>query len=138
VRVDFGHPNDRTTLAVAVMRLARDAGVPLRACWEIATSVAELVSNATRHAGGGELEARIVETPRRAFEVVVRDHGPGLPEPEQAVKDGWSRGRWLSVDEPRRDGLGAGLGAVLRLMSETKIEPTPGGGTTVTARKWLT
>jgi serine/threonine-protein kinase RsbT len=137
VRFAFDHQNDRTTLAVSAMRIAREAGLTTRACWEVATSVAELVSNATRYAGGGELEIRLVSEPRRALEVVVRDRGPGLPDADKAVMDGWSRGRWLAPDEPRRESLGTGLGAVLRLMSEMKIESTIGVGTTVTARKWI-
>ncbi len=119
------------------MHLAHGVGLSKRAAWEVATSIAELVSNAVRHAGGGELEVRIVTTPRRALEVVVRDHGPGLEDVELAVRDGWSEGRWLVPGEPNRKGLGVGLGAVMRLMNETKFEVTDGGGTTVISRKWF-
>ena len=121
------------------MRRIREVGLSKRAAWECGTSVAELVSNAIRHGGGGELELRIVVSPRRAIEIVVRDHGPGLVDAEMAVRDGWSQGRWLVAGEPRREGegLGSGLGAVMRLMSETIFETTPGGGTTVISRKWF-
>jgi hypothetical protein len=58
---------------------------------------------------------------------VVRDHGPGIPDVELALKDHYSSGRTL----------GLGLPGVRRMADELDITPTEGGGTTVRVRKRL-
>jgi serine/threonine-protein kinase RsbT len=136
--IPSGSPEtDRVVASSMAYRFAAKAGLGKRGCSEVAICVAELVSNVARHATGGELTMRIVTEPRRAVEIVVRDRGPGMADPELASRDGWSRGAFLGPDDPRREGLGAGLGSVRRLMNEMRIESVVGVGTTVTARKWL-
>ena len=61
------------------------------------------------------------------LEVVAVDNGPGIPDVDQAMRDGFSTGK----------GLGAGLGGAKRLVDEFEIESTVGKGTRVAARKWL-
>ena len=63
----------------------------------------------------------------RGISVRAHDDGPGIPQPQQAVEDGYSSaGR-----------LGLGLPGVKRLMDEFRLETAPGRGTTVTVLKWV-
>jgi len=59
--------------------------------------------------------------------VVARDTGPGIPDVERALSDGFS------TDE----GLGLGLPGARRLVDEFDIASEPGRGTTVVLTKWF-
>lgn len=58
--------------------------------------------------------------------MVARDRGPGIPDIERAMQDGYTTGK----------GLGLGLPGARRMMGEFEIESRVGEGTTVTMRKW--
>ena len=59
--------------------------------------------------------------------VEARDDGPGIPQPQRALEDGYSTsGR-----------LGLGLPGVKRLMDEFRLETAPGRGTRVVVHKWV-
>jgi serine/threonine-protein kinase RsbT len=128
---------DRFACAAEGIRIGRWAGLSDRAQQELAIAIAELVSNAVRHAGGGEAEIRVIHGPgpggeaRWGVEVVVRDSGPGL-DPRLATEEG------AAAQQPRLpgQGLGVGLGAVHRLMSSVTIRSDPGVSTEITAIKW--
>lgn len=107
---------DRAGLANAVAAEAARLGFSPRAQAELAICVAELVANVVRHAGAGEL---LVLEDENAIEVVAVDHGPGIADVPAAMLVGAKRG----------------LGAVGRLMTTVRVECTPGGGTTVVARR---
>jgi serine/threonine-protein kinase RsbT len=65
---------------------------------------------------------------RRGVCVVARDEGPGIPDIEKAMRDGFSTG----------GSLGLGLPGARRLMDDFEIVSQVGVGTTVTMRKWTT
>jgi anti-sigma regulatory factor (Ser/Thr protein kinase) len=96
----------------------------------IATAVSELARNVVRYAAGSRGDVQIAElaSPENGIglEIVVRDEGPGIPDVEQALRDGYTSGQ----------GLGMGLPGARRLMDEMTIDSAPGQGTTVTIRKW--
>jgi len=92
----------------------------------LATAVSEVTRNIVRFAGTGEVVIELVETPRRGLRVVARDTGPGIPDLEQALTDGYST----------CEGLGLGLPGARRLMDEFAVASEPGRGTTVTMAKW--
>jgi serine/threonine-protein kinase RsbT len=119
--------NDRLAAAAVARNYARALGLSTRESQEVALSVAELASNAIRHAGGGEVRLRRVEEPFPALEVLVLDRGPGLHE-ESAFRE---------RESPRvhGEGLGAGLGAVRRMMTSLSIGARLGGGTAIVALK---
>ncbi|HVJ93768.1 MAG TPA: ATP-binding protein [Labilithrix sp.] len=124
-------------MAASVTRkFARSMGFNASAASDLAICAAELASNAVRHAGSGTLEVREVTSPSRGIEIVVRDEGPGIADPELAIVDGWSRGKLLTADAPPSAGLGKGLGAVLRLVDDANID-TGRNGTTVTVRRYV-
>lgn len=92
----------------------------------IATAVSEVCRNIVRFAGSGEVVVELLDTPRRGIQIVARDGGPGIPDVERALGDGFST----------YGGLGLGLPGVRRLMDEFAIASEPGHGTTVTMTKW--
>jgi serine/threonine-protein kinase RsbT len=92
----------------------------------IATAVSEVSRNIVRFAGAGEVVVELLEEPRRGVQVVARDTGPGIPDVEQALTDGYST----------YHGLGLGLPGARRLMDEFAVVSEAGRGTTVTMTKW--
>ncbi|WP_437682839.1 ATP-binding protein [Sorangium sp. So ce131] len=141
---------DRFACAAEGAQIARWAGLSDRAQHEIAIAIAELVSNAVRHGGGGTISIRAIreEAPtgsgRWGVEVIVRDSGPGLdPRLLQVDEAGPKSDRSPSSSSSARlvprmpgQGLGVGLGAVHRLMSSVIIRSSPGVSTEVIAVKW--
>ena len=93
----------------------------------IATAISEIARNIVVYAQKGEISLGIIERGgKRGVMVVARDEGPGIPDIEQAMRDGFSTGR----------SLGLGLPGAKRLVDEFEIVSGVGKGTTVTARKW--
>lgn len=127
---------DRVRCAAMARRFARAAGLDAISSVAVGTAASELASNAVRHAGGGLVRLRVLRLPRPAIELVVTDQGPGIATYCSRSSTA-SRGARLLPDG-MRGGLGAGLGAVARLMDELTIETVPRQGTRLTALKWLT
>jgi serine/threonine-protein kinase RsbT len=92
----------------------------------IATAVSEVARNIVRFASDGEVVVELLEVPTRGVRVVARDTGPGIPDIEQALGDGYST----------YHGLGLGLPGARRLMDEFEVVSETGRGTTVTMTKW--
>jgi serine/threonine-protein kinase RsbT len=108
-------------------RLAEEGGFGATDLTLIATAISEVARNIVTYAGRGEITMRLVVTRgRAAIEIVAQDEGPGIPDIDRAVQDGFSTGR----------GLGLGLPGARRLMDEFHIESTVGEGTTVVMRRW--
>jgi serine/threonine-protein kinase RsbT len=94
----------------------------------LATVASELARNIVKYAGRGRLIAQPTEDPngRQALRLIFEDRGPGIPNIEKAMSDGFSTGR----------GLGKGLPGSKRLVDEFKIESEIGQGTRVTVLRW--
>lgn len=94
---------------------------------KIITAASELVRNMLKYANGGKVYIEVVSKGREnGIRLVFEDHGPGIPNIEQAMKDGFSTGR----------SLGLGLPGAKRLVSEFNVQSEVGKGTTVTVVKW--
>lgn len=94
---------------------------------KIVTAASELARNAIEYGGGGTLRMRwFSNSVRHGLRMDFVDKGPGIPDIEKALKDGFSTG----------DGLGLGLSGARRLMSEFEIESAPGNGTRVSVTRW--
>jgi serine/threonine-protein kinase RsbT len=94
---------------------------------KMVTAASELARNTINYGAGGSarLEA-LADGGRRGLRLLFEDHGPGIPDIELALKDGYS------TDE----GLGLGLGGSKRLVNEFDIWSVPGEGTRVTVVRW--
>ena len=92
----------------------------------IATAVSEVTRNIVRFAGAGEILVEHLKEPRAGLRVVARDTGPGIPDVEKALIDGFST----------YQGLGLGLPGSRRLMDEFAVVSEVGKGTSVTMTKW--
>jgi serine/threonine-protein kinase RsbT len=94
----------------------------------LATVASELARNIVKYAGRGRLIAQPTEdrNGRQALRLIFEDQGPGIPNIEAAMRDGFSTGR----------GLGKGLPGSKRLVDEFKIESKIGQGTCVTVLRW--
>ena len=107
--------------------LAVEAGFTGSDLTLIATAISEVARNIIVYAQRGEIRLQMAQRDgRRGIEVVAVDEGPGIPDIERAMQDGFSTGR----------SLGLGLPGARRLMDEFEIVSEMGKGTTVTMRKW--
>jgi len=93
----------------------------------IVTAASELGRNVFKYGGGGVMHWRALsEGSAIGVELRFEDHGPGIPDIDDALREGYSTG----------NGLGMGLPGARRLMDELDIKSAPGEGTVVTVRKW--
>jgi serine/threonine-protein kinase RsbT len=94
----------------------------------LATVASELARNIVKYAVRGRLIAQPTEDAngRQALRLIFEDKGPGIPNIEAAMSEGFSTGR----------GLGIGLPGSKRLVDEFHIESEIGQGTCVTVLRW--
>ncbi len=112
-----------------VRRLAQEAGFSLVDQTKLVTATSELARNTVKYGGGGEMRAEQVQRDKQVgLRITFSDQGPGIPDIEQAMIDGWSTG----------SGLGLGLSGAKRLVNEFEIESRVGQGTRVTITRWRT
>ncbi len=103
------------------------AGLGLVDQTKIVTAASELARNTLDYGGGGTVTLSSVdEGGRRGVRLVFEDRGPGIPDIQLALQDGYTTG----------NGLGLGLSGAKRLSSEFHIESTLGAGTRVTIARW--
>ena len=91
------------------------------------TAVSELARNTLIYGKGGSMLLEAVEKNlRKGLRAIFADKGPGIPDIEQALQNGFTTG----------GGLGLGLGGAKRLSDEFEIVSKPGEGTRVTIARW--
>jgi len=107
--------------------LAAEQGLSLVDQTKIVTAASELARNTLDHGGGGTVRLEAINSePRRGLRLTFEDRGPGIPDIELALKDGYSTG----------SGLGLGLSGAKRLSNEFEIFSRVGEGTRVTITRW--
>lgn len=116
---------------VRVRQLVRAAAVATKLTLvdqtKLVTAASELARNTLIYGGGGSAEVQPVTNGRRqGIRLVFRDAGPGIPDLDRALTDGYSTG----------GGLGLGLSGSRRLMDEFEVWTEVGTGTVVTTVKW--
>jgi anti-sigma regulatory factor (Ser/Thr protein kinase) len=90
--------------------------------------ILELTRNILVHAGQGQLLLEPLQADdRRGIVVEASDTGPGIPDIDLAMRDGYSTANTL----------GAGLPGVKRLMDSFEVVSEVGIGTRARAIKWL-
>jgi serine/threonine-protein kinase RsbT len=91
------------------------------------TASSELGRNTVSHGGGGKCLMEVISNDiRSGLKLTFEDQGPGIPDIELALKDGYSTG----------SGMGLGLSGSKRLVNEFQIASKPGEGTRVTVVRW--
>jgi len=119
---------DIVTARVEGRELAKELGFGVIDQARIATAISELTRNIVQYAEEGQVTIRPIEDGgRTGIEVICEDEGPGIPDIELAVQDGYSTSK----------SLGMGLSGARRLMDDFEIESEIGMGTSVIVRKWL-
>lgn len=94
---------------------------------KIITAASELARNALEYGGGGTtVMEEVANPPRKGLRLTFADEGPGIPDLDQALRDGFTSG----------GGLGLGLGGAKRLANEFYIKSEVGKGTQVTIVRW--
>lgn len=126
VRIPIRADADVVLARQGVRELAARAGFSPTDLTIIATAVSEISRNIVRFATAGEIVVELLEEPRPGVRIVARDTGPGIPDVERALTDGFSTYR----------GLGLGLPGARRLMDEFAVVSEVDRGTTVTMTKW--
>lgn len=128
VHVPIQHEADIVTARQKGRELAAASGFSSSDQTIIALAISEIARNIVSYAGRGMLTmSRLDEGQRRGVQIVAQDEGPGIPDIELAMRDGYSTGR----------SLGVGLPGTKRVMDEFELVSDPGKGTRVTMRKWL-
>jgi serine/threonine-protein kinase RsbT len=111
----------------AVRRLAQDQGFSLVDQTKLVTAASELARNTLIYGGGGTLTWEVLaDGIKRGVRLTFEDHGPGIPDVELAMTDGWTSGT----------GLGLGLTGARRLVNEFALNSTVGVGTRVMVTRW--
>ena len=119
--------DDVVLVRQAVRTVAVEMGFNIVDQTKIVTAASELARNTLVHGGGGLARIETVrDTTKTALRLTFEDRGPGIPNIELAMRDGYTTG----------SGLGLGLGGAKRLSNEFEIHSRPGEGTRVTIARW--
>jgi serine/threonine-protein kinase RsbT len=128
IRIPIDRDADVVTARQRGRDLAAQVGFAGSDLTVIATAISEVSRNIVSYARHGEIILHVAEEQnRRGIVVVARDEGPGIPDVERAMRDGFSTA----------GSLGLGLPGARRLMDDFGIESSVGSGTVVTMKKWV-
>lgn len=94
---------------------------------KMVTAASELARNTLDYGKGGHVVLQLVqEGIRRGLRLSFEDQGPGIPDVELALRDGYTSG----------GGMGLGLGGARRLVNDFEIVTKVGEGTRITVTRW--
>jgi serine/threonine-protein kinase RsbT len=94
---------------------------------KLVTAASELARNTLVYGQGGTLLMEsVLNDSRRGLRLTFEDHGPGIPDIDLALKDGYTTG----------GGLGLGLGGARRLSHDFQLTSKPGEGTRAVIGRW--
>lgn len=107
--------------------ILKKLGIPQLVVRRVSIAMYEAEINTIIHGGGGECEAEIQGD---KITIVFRDQGPGIPNIDLAMQEGWS----TASDNIRELGFGAGMGLpnIKKYTDDMIIDTSPGKGTTLT------
>ncbi|MBR7184739.1 MAG: anti-sigma regulatory factor [Clostridia bacterium] len=113
--------------SVNVKKLLRQLGIAPDIIRRVAIAMYEGEINMVIHANGGTADLEIYPD---SIVIILADSGPGIPDIDQAMQEGFS----TAPDNIRSLGFGAGMGLpnMKRYTDEMKIDTEVGVGTTVT------
>ena len=124
---ELRNSNDVVLARQKVRQWAIDLRFTLVDQTKLVTAASELARNALDHGKGGAMKIEsVANLGKSGLRLTFEDQGPGIPDIEQALKDGFTSG----------SGMGLGLGGSKRLVNEFSIESEVGKGTKVTVIRW--
>lgn len=110
-----------------VRKIVSEAGFSIVDQTKMVTAASELARNTLIYGGGGTMQWDLMSNGlKKGVRLTFADEGPGIPDLNQAMTDGWTSG----------GGLGLGLSGSKRLVNEFEIDSQPGRGTTVIITRW--
>lgn len=119
--------NDVVVVRQAVRTWAVQQGFTLVDQTKMVTAASEIARNTVVYGRGGTVRLEALEEgARKGLRLTFEDQGPGIPDLQLALSDGYSTGT----------GLGMGLGGAKRLVNHFEIDSRPGQGTRVTLTRW--
>lgn len=119
--------NDVVLARQAVRTWAAELGFGLVDQTKLITAASELARNTLNYGGGGTMRLEALQDgARKGLRLAFEDHGPGIPDLELALTDGYTTG----------GGMGLGLSGSKRLVNEFEIVSRVGEGTRVTITRW--
>jgi serine/threonine-protein kinase RsbT len=113
----------------AMRDVASALGFDDLACHELAIVVSELGTNILKYGTRGNVTLEPIVDDERGLgvRITAEDEGPGIGDFETAIRDGHATSGPIDpADFLHRRGIGAGLGAVLRLSDEMTYESDGG------------
>ena len=113
-------------VSARIKRQMKRLGIPSTIMRRVSVCTYEAEINLVIHSLGGEIDFEIASD---SILVRVRDRGPGIPDLEKAMTEGWS----TASHEVRNMGFGAGMGLpnMKRNADEFAITSTVGVGTDI-------
>lgn len=131
VKFHFDIDGDNFTSAgeasVRIKKLLREMGFSPEVIRRVSVAMYEGEINMVIHANGGSAD---IDVFCDRIQIVLADNGPGIPDIDLAMQEGYS----TAPDNIRSLGFGAGMGLpnMKRYTDEMKVETEVGKGTTVT------
>jgi serine/threonine-protein kinase RsbT len=119
-------PEDIVLVRTAVRQAALQLKFGLVDQTKLVTAASEIARNTLIYGKGGEVFIEPVSEAKSGLRLTFIDKGPGIPDIDRALSDGFTTG----------GGMGLGLGGTRRLMDDFKIVSKPSEGTTVSITKW--
>lgn len=119
--------DDVVLVRQAARKLAVSLGFGIVDQTKVVTASSEIARNTVEYGGGGTALVESIRNDRRVgVRLVFEDQGPGIPDIDLALRDGYTSG----------NGMGLGLGGAKRLSHEFEISSTPGIGTRIALVRW--
>ena len=112
--------------SVRIKKLLREMGFSPDTIRRVSVAMYEGEINMVIHANGGDADVEVYED---RIEIILADRGPGIPNIDLAMQEGYS----TAPDNIRSLGFGAGMGLpnMKRYTDEMRIESEVGRGTTI-------
>lgn len=126
-QLEIRSSSDTVLVRQMTRALAEEVGLSLVDQTKLVTAASEIARNTVDYGRGGSVCVELIENGvRRGVRLTFQDQGPGIPDVQLALQDGYSTG----------SGLGLGLGGARRLVNEFEIHSEVGSGTCVTIARW--
>jgi serine/threonine-protein kinase RsbT len=119
--------DDVVLVRQAVRKWSIEQGFSLVDQTKMITAASELARNTLDYGRGGSVRLEALQDGiRKGLRLTFEDQGPGIPDLELALTDGYTSGK----------GMGMGLSGSRRLVNEFDIYTKVGEGTRVTITRW--